>query len=71
MPIFALANAGVALSLAHSGDPVTVAAFAGFALGKPLGVLSFAWIAIRLGIAARPEDLTWGRLSSEVLFWPE
>ena len=60
MPLFALANAGVALSLADIQEPVTVAVFAGFALGKPVGVFSFSWIAVRLGIATRPEDLEWG-----------
>ena len=59
LPIFALANAGVVLAFADIADAVTVAVVAGFALGKPVGVLSFTWIAIRLGIAARPEDLTW------------
>src|SRR5690606_15039967 len=60
MPLFALANAGVALSLSDIADPVTIAVFLGFALGKPVGVISFTWVAVRLGVATRPGDLGWG-----------
>jgi len=60
MPVFALANAGVGLAAGDPGDSVTVAVIVGFAVGKPLGVLGFTWIAVRLGIATRPPDLDWG-----------
>lgn len=63
MPLFALANAGLPL---HSGDlsnSLTVAIFIGFALGKPIGVLVFTWIAVRLKIAIRPPDLDWGLIA--------
>lgn len=67
MPIFALANAGVSLSFAEfsgSVSSVTVAVFVGFALGKPIGVLLFSWLALRMGIAIRPPDLNWTLLSA-------
>jgi NhaA family Na+:H+ antiporter len=67
MPLFALANAGVALSLSDIADPVTIAVFIGFALGKPIGVLSFTWIAVRLGVATRPGDLGWGLVAGGAL----
>ena len=67
MPLFALANAGVALSLADMADPVTLAVFIGFALGKPIGVFGFTWIAVRLGIARRPDDLGWGLVAGAAL----
>jgi NhaA family Na+:H+ antiporter len=67
MPLFALANAGVSLSLSDITDPVSVAVFLGFALGKPIGVLSFTWVAVRLGIATRPEDLSWGLVAGAAL----
>ena len=35
----------------------------GFAVGKPVGVLAFAWLAIRSGLAVRPPDLSWGLLA--------
>jgi NhaA family Na+:H+ antiporter len=67
MPLFALANAGVALSLTDMSDPVTVAIFFGFAAGKPIGVFSFTWVAVRLGIASRPDDLGWGLVAGGAL----
>lgn len=59
MPLFALANAGLALSLGDFVDAVTLAVFIAFALGKPIGVLAFSWLALRSGIAIRPPDLGW------------
>jgi NhaA family Na+:H+ antiporter len=67
MPLFALANAGVALSLSDAADPVTIAVFLGFALGKPIGVISFTWVAVRLGVATRPGDLGWGLVAGGAL----
>jgi len=59
MPVFALANAGVAMSGAHVGQPVSVAIFAGLVLGKPIGVLAFSWLAIRFGLATLAPGLSW------------
>ncbi|QBQ56185.1 Na+/H+ antiporter NhaA [Nitrosococcus wardiae] len=59
MPLFAFANAGVPISFADLGNSVTVAVFVGFALGKPVGVFVFSWLAVRTGIAIRPPDLDW------------
>lgn len=59
MPIFALANAGLPLSAGDLRSPVTAAVFVGFALGKPIGVLTFTWLALRSGLATRPPDLDW------------
>lgn len=59
MPLFALANAGLPISLADLANSVTVAVFVGFALGKPIGVLAFSWLAVRSGIAELPPDLDW------------
>jgi NhaA family Na+:H+ antiporter len=63
MPLFAFANAGVSLTMDNLGDPVTLAVFVGFAVGKPVGVLSFSWLAVRAGIAIRPPDLSWSSLA--------
>jgi NhaA family Na+:H+ antiporter len=63
MPLFALANAGVPLSIGNLGGPVVVAVVVGFAVGKPIGVLSFSWLAVRLGIATRPPELGWRLLA--------
>ena len=63
MPVFAFANAGVPLTLSEPVSSVTMAVFTGFVLGKPIGVLTFSWLAVRLGIATRPPDLSWGLLA--------
>jgi NhaA family Na+:H+ antiporter len=59
MPVFAFANAGLPLSGAVLDGAVTWAIVAGLALGKPLGVLSFAWLAVRSRVAVRPPRLRW------------
>lgn len=59
MPIFAVANAGLALSWESAVQPVAVAVFLGFAVGKPAGILLFSWLALRSGIAIRAPDLDW------------
>jgi len=64
MPLFAFANAGVQFSFGDFGSAVTVAIFVGFAVGKPLGVLTLSWLAVRLGIATRPPDLSWGLVAA-------
>jgi NhaA family Na+:H+ antiporter len=64
MPLFALANAGVTLSMANFDRSLATAVFSGFALGKPLGVFLFSVLAVRLRLAARPAELTWGLLAA-------
>jgi NhaA family Na+:H+ antiporter len=63
MPLFAFANAGVPISAADLKDPIATAVFFGLTLGKPLGVISFSWLAVRSGIALRPPSLDWGMLA--------
>src|SRR5690606_39399024 len=63
MPIFALANAGLALSWTSPAQPVAAAVFLGFAVGKPAGILLFSWLALRSGLAIRPPDLNWGSMA--------
>jgi NhaA family Na+:H+ antiporter len=63
MPLFAFANAGVALSFGDLGHSVTVAVLVGFTVGKPVGILTFSWLAVRSGIATRPPDLDWRLLA--------
>lgn len=61
MPLFALANAGVALGGAGDAmrSPVTLGIIAGLVFGKPLGITLFAWLAARLGIASVPDGISW------------
>jgi Na+:H+ antiporter, NhaA family len=63
MPLFAFANAGVPISVTSLQDPIATAVFFGLALGKPLGVVTFSWLAVRSAIAVRPPNLNWGMLA--------
>ena len=65
MPLFALANAGVALPDDLGGallSPVTLGVILGLVIGKPLGITLIAWLAVRFGLAERPLGVTWGAL---------
>lgn len=61
IPIFALANAGIPIDFAAFGkylsDPITLGVLAGLLLGKPLGILGFTWITVKLGWANLPVGL--------------
>ncbi len=62
VPVFALANTGIAID-AHSlraawGSPITWGVGAGLLLGKPLGVLLAARVAMGAGVAERPPGTT-------------
>ncbi len=65
MPLFALANAGVALD-ADVGStltsPVSMGVILGLLLRKPIGVVLFAWLAVRMSIASLPEGVSWRHL---------
>ncbi len=63
MPLFAFANAGLPFALSDFGSSVTVAVFLGFVLGKPMGVMLFSWLAVRLHIATLPQKLSWRLLA--------
>lgn len=63
VPLFALANAGVPVNLPSLANPVSIAVAAGLALGKPLGIVSFSALAVKLGIARLPDGVTWRVLS--------
>ena len=63
MPVFALANAGVALggeSLAgRLAGPVSLGIVLGLLLGKPVGIAALSWLAVRTGLAVCPPGVTW------------
>lgn len=62
LPIFAFANAGVALSgitLSSFTQPVPMGIALGLIIGKPVGILSLCWLAYKLGIAKIDPSLNW------------
>jgi Na+:H+ antiporter, NhaA family len=67
MPLFALANAGVAVSWTGFASPVTAATFLSLVIGKPLGVLALSWLAVRTGFATRPAGLSWPLMAAGCL----
>jgi Na+:H+ antiporter, NhaA family len=66
MPLFALANAGVALgavSLKNDELSVFLGVTLGLVLGKPLGVLIVSFLCVKLGLASLPRGVSWGQTS--------
>ena len=65
VPLFALANAGIALSADAFSNPsrVLVGVAVALVVGKPIGVLGFSWLAVRLGLGRLPEGATWGQIA--------
>jgi len=62
VPLFALANAGVALPHdlgALMASTAAVATAAGLLIGKPIGIAGAAWIAVRMRWASLPTGATW------------
>jgi Na+:H+ antiporter, NhaA family len=63
LPLFALANAGVPVSLDGLGDaltgPVGLGIFLGLVVGAPLGGFLFAYVIVRAGPARVPAGLDW------------
>jgi NhaA family Na+:H+ antiporter len=68
VPLFALANAGVPLEPGSIDNAVTssvgLGIILGLVIGKPLGILTFSWCAVRSGIARVPEGATWTQLAA-------
>lgn len=65
LPLFALANAGVAIApnLFEGRGMLVIAIMVGLVVGKPLGMLSAAALAVRLGIAVKPAEYSWPQLA--------
>jgi NhaA family Na+:H+ antiporter len=62
MPVFAMANAGVPIQAADIVDPVALATALGLFVGKPVGILLFSFLAVKLGITRLPEGVNWGAI---------
>jgi NhaA family Na+:H+ antiporter len=68
LPIFALANAGVPVSLDALSDafssPVGLGILIGLVIGAPLGGIAFAWSVLRSGQGRLPEGLAFGAVTA-------
>lgn len=65
LPLFALANAGVVLAteMVHGHEPLILAIMAGLVVGKPVGLIAASVLAVRLGLAVKPEAYSWRQLA--------
>ncbi|MGR5453773.1 Na+/H+ antiporter NhaA [Vibrio alfacsensis] len=60
LPIFAFANAGISLegvSLAGLTSMLPLGIALGLLVGKPLGIFTFSWVAVKAGIAKLPQGV--------------
>lgn len=65
VPVFALANAGVPLSVSGISGPgllVIVGIMLGLVAGKPLGLVGMSWLLVRLGVTTLPEGVRWAHI---------
>jgi NhaA family Na+:H+ antiporter len=65
LPVFALANAGIVLSadIVAGHERLILAIVLGLVLGKPAGMLLTAYLAVRMGIAMKPDAYSWRQLA--------
>lgn len=65
LPVFALANAGVAIStnVFNHHNMLVFAIVAGLTIGKPLGFILASALAVNLGLAVKPESYSWRQLA--------
>ena len=66
IPLFALANAGIAIEFSSIGstilEPVSIGIIAGLIFGKVIGIFGLSWLAIKLNIAQLPKDSTMSQI---------
>lgn len=66
LPIFALANTGILLGSDWFEDlvsPNSLGIILGLVIGKPLGIVLFCWLVIKLNLASLPKSVSWGMLT--------
>ena len=66
LPVFAFANAGLSLAnmtFASFAEPITIGIILGLVLGKPIGVLLFSFIAVKLKWAELPPGIGWKHIA--------
>jgi NhaA family Na+:H+ antiporter len=65
MPVFALANTGIVLEegwFAGLASSNSIGIAAGLLAGKPLGIVTASFIAVRSGVSSLPGELSWGHI---------
>jgi NhaA family Na+:H+ antiporter len=66
LPLFALVNAGVAVSpdamAAALVSPIALGIAGGLLVGKLLGIVGASWLAVRMRVAVLPDGVAWGHI---------
>lgn len=64
MPLFAFSNAGVILdfSVVSQNIMIVMGVVLGLIIGKPIGIVGFTYLAHKLKIVSKPDDLSWGEV---------
>ena len=62
MPLFAFANAGVKLTFPIQHAEIAIGALVGLVIGKPLGIMAAALLAVKSGAARLPHAVGWTSL---------
>ncbi|MGY3903093.1 Na+/H+ antiporter NhaA [Aeromonas lusitana] len=65
LPLFAFANAGVSLDgigLSALLSPVPLGIMLGLFVGKPLGIFTISWLAVKLGVAQLPSGVNFKQI---------
>ncbi|MDZ7742509.1 MAG: Na+/H+ antiporter NhaA [Bacteroidota bacterium] len=65
MPLFALANAGTSFTSETFGNidsNLTLGVILGLVVGKPLGILLFSFLMVKLGFADLPKNTNWNQI---------
>lgn len=64
LPLFALANAGIdwASMVLQGHERLVSGVIIGLVVGKPAGMISFSFMAVRAGLAKKPEDYSWRQM---------
>ena len=61
VPIFALANAGIPITISELGTilkhPVTLGVMCGLIAGKTIGIVGFSWIVLKTGLCTLPKGI--------------
>ena len=70
LPLFAFANAGVSfegLNFTMLSSPLLLAIALGLIIGKPVGVFSFSYISVKLGLAKLPNEVNFKQIFAVAL----
>ena len=64
MPVFAFANAGVVVDFSSvvEHQMVVLGVALGLLIGKPIGILSFTYLATKFKISVKPDSVSWSEI---------